>query len=98
MTGALQRVPTVIEVAGVIPKYTNYRVVNEPVTVVSKIKSGTLLFADKGTQCGPDALAVTKGAYFLKCGDYLIGSGLIKADKLDLKKCLKVQILQNKSI
>lgn len=98
MTSQLQRVGTVTELAGVIPKYTNYRLNKEPLPEVTKLKSGSLLIADKGSPCGPDLLAPRKGAYFLKCGDYLIGSGLVKVHNLNLKKCLNVRMLQNRSL
>jgi hypothetical protein len=94
MTGKLQRVGTITEMPGVIPKYTDYRLKNVDTSDLSLLRSGSLIFSDKGAQCGPDPLSVTKGAYFVKCGDYLIGSGLIRVEELKIKECLNVRVMQ----
>ena len=86
MTGELVRVPTVTQLSESLPRYTNFKISNE-------LENGAIIVADLGPQCGPDPLSPRKGAYFLKCGDFLIGSGLIRADRLDLAKCANVRVL-----
>ena len=96
MTGPLQRVPTITELASAIPKYTAYRPMKtKQVPVPALLKNGSILIADKGVACGPDPLALTKGAYFMKCGAYLIGSGLMKTQALAVKSCKDVRVLVN---
>ena len=93
MTGALVRVPTVTLLSESLPKYTSYRLIQGPLTSAKQLPNGSILIADVGRTCGPDPLSVTKGAYFLKCGDDLIGSGLISVFKLKMKECANVRVL-----
>lgn len=99
MTGSLQRVATITELAGAIPKYTAYRLMKtKQVPVPTLMKDGSILIADKGVACGPDPLALTKGAYFMKCGSYLIGSGLMKTQALSVKSCKSIRVLVNAAL
>lgn len=98
MTGALQRVGTVTELAGAIPKYTAYRLLKTKQALQpSLLKDGSILIADLGV-CGPDPLAVRKGSYYMKCGSYLIGSGLLKTNSMNVKACRNVRVLVNPSL
>ncbi len=95
MTAELVRVPTVTEVSGSLPRYTGYRVVKNPNLSLQQNADGSILVVAPGAACGPDPLAVTKGAYFVKCGSFLIGSGLIRINTLKVQRCLKPRILIN---
>lgn len=97
MTDELLRVPTVTELANALPQYTHYRVSSRPNALVD-LKSGSILVADKGAQCGPDPYSVIKGAYFLKCGDFLIGSGLVRLADLQEANCLNLRTLKNQDL
>lgn len=93
MTGELVRVPTVTEISGSLPKYTGYRLLK-----TMDNQDGSILVAAPGAACGPDPLAVTKGAYFVKCGSFLIGSGLMRIKDLKVSSCLNPRLLKNPAL
>lgn len=96
MTHELVRVATVTELRDAIPQYTEYRKLS--FKGLSQMPNGSILVADKNTQCGPDPLALVKGAYFMKCGEFLIGSGLVRVQALKLNQCQNLSLLVNKKL
>ena len=103
MTGTLVRVPIVAPLVDSLPQYSAYRRVlsdsrQSDLLNLKSVRDGDLLISAVGRPCGPDRLAPIKGSYFLKCGSFLIGSGLLKASDYKRQQCSEIKVMRKTSL
>lgn len=103
MTGTLVRVPIVAEIVESMPRYSGYKRVlagapQGDLQNLKDIMDGDILVSAVGSPCGPDRLAPKKGSYFLKCGKFLIGSGLLLSSDYGKLSCSTIKVLRNRSL